>query len=842
MANTYNISIHRKPAKPRSADRQATTSTTAAGGSSEAYDPEGGSTAAPRALNAEHAATADTATTADKAKTADNAKWAETSYRAESAAEADHALSATTADRAKTLQTDNYQAGLQGGKIDSDGNADLQSLNVRGAMQVLELIVNRLSAMEGDTVLTESGVIERIEQPNGKLRLFLRSRWEGDRHAFQRGDVLRGIYNNTAAAANHTDTNGQAITTSWLRVTSVGDGFVDVESYADSDTPDAKNYAPLVGMRLARWGNVSNKSRQSSIYLSATQGAIYQLAGVTKPKLDRSNYATTWGKLPDFVRAALGGAVAVDDSYLYARGVVVEDLLRLNKQSGQLEPFKGEKGDKGDRGNDGNDGRDGARGSDGRNGRDGRDGEKGKDGKNGKDGLTPMPNLLIDAHLPSNTSAWGKNNNDNIAQQLFYGGDARHEPSITPPITGAEVWCCYAAPAPTAQENTWQSYGEIYQQVDVIKGKTYTLSVYAKGAESGWLIGWPQGDHFALVAAKPIAGEDVPQGWQRFAVTFTATKTEKTNIYLRSWYHPNYKRSGRVYFSAPKLEESFAPTPWTRAQADFRGPAVRNLGEWEALPSTHIFESGKQGESFIDLVSTTEGEGVYYWQCKQRHQKSERPSKASALWELGTTLNFVATKILLAEDALVERLTVRRVESRNAAQEVVFSATDSGDVYIGGKATIAGFTCNVPVTINPDNYTKYLERRDGDKLYFSPFDIGTSIIFHGDFRRAVGYNVEIYISNRGPKLPVHGTVLVTSNDFPKVLGAQMAYLGTSVFVTNAMRNRYGPEDNIHIESRRDDVIGYSTTTRLDYQLPMTSAKQPQNFGSIWQPTQLKPLP
>ena len=175
------------------------------------------------------------------------------------------------------------------------------------------------------------------------------------------------------------------------------------------------------------------------------------------------------------------------------------------------------------------------------------------DGQNGKDGLTPQPNLLRDAHLPQHLGAWYKNSNN--------GGTIFYEKNMDAPVTGAQVWS-------TEAQARVDCIAELYQNLSVIAGKTYTFSVYAKGAGNGWLIAWPIGPHYELYRATPL---EETNGWRRYAVTFVADKSGSTNVYLRAWYQAAQRMSGKVYFAAPKLEEGRVATPWLRAQADFKG-------------------------------------------------------------------------------------------------------------------------------------------------------------------------------------------------------------------------------------------------------------------------------
>ena len=178
------------------------------------------------------------------------------------------------------------------------------------------------------------------------------------------------------------------------------------------------------------------------------------------------------------------------------------------------------------------------------------------DGQNGKDGLTPQPNLLRDAHLPQTLISWNKNATN--------GGSINYEGIVTPPITGVHVWSASAV-------GRNESYGELSQNLSVVAGRTYTFSVYAKGANCGWFVVWPIGVHKPFLEAKQVEEEGLSDGWKRYAVTFTADKSGNTNAYLRAWYQGGQRLTGKVYFAAPKLEEGGVATPWMRAQADYKG-------------------------------------------------------------------------------------------------------------------------------------------------------------------------------------------------------------------------------------------------------------------------------
>lgn len=215
----------------------------------------------------------------------------------------------------------------KGAGIDSNGNAEFESVRVRSYFECLELIVNRLSAIEGDQILTEGDTIERVVNlGNSRYGLYLKRKWEGYFTAQQPNNVLKGIVNQMGNGSG-------AMYTSWLRVNSVdtANNYIEVTMYPDSETPAGKNYAPSELMAIARWGNQTDTTRQSCIYLSSTEGRIVRLTGVTKPIIDASNYGATFGTLPEFLKN-MGLPIIDHQDYVYARGLIVQDIIRIDYQ------------------------------------------------------------------------------------------------------------------------------------------------------------------------------------------------------------------------------------------------------------------------------------------------------------------------------------------------------------------------------------------------------------------------------------------------------------------------------------------------------------------------------
>ena len=229
----------------------------------------------------------------------------------------------------------------KGAGIDKDGNAEFESVRVRTYFEAVELIINRLSAIEGDQLLTEADTIERVvDLGDNCYGLYLHPKWEGYFTAQAVGNVLKGIINNLGAVAlGMTGQGNAAMYTSWMRVNSVNPtlNYIEVTMYPDDETPAGKNFLPCELMKIARWGNQTDKTHQSCLYLSSTEGRIVHLNGVTKPIIDQSNYAATFGTIPEFVKQMTdrdGNPLPLRDNldYVYIGGLIVQDVIRVDFQ------------------------------------------------------------------------------------------------------------------------------------------------------------------------------------------------------------------------------------------------------------------------------------------------------------------------------------------------------------------------------------------------------------------------------------------------------------------------------------------------------------------------------
>ena len=109
-----------------------------------------------------------------------------------------------------------------------------------------------------------------------------------------------------------------------------------------------------------------------------------------------------------------------------------------------------------------------------------------------------------------------------------------------------------------------------------------------------------------------------------------------------------------------------------------RGPALRGPQAWSDCAVGYVFQSGANGEEYKDIVLY----GNNYYSCIKSHTKtaSNNPGSAtdtnSGLWKLADKLEIVATKILLAQYALVKNLGVETIDMKDDKGNIIFQAKD----------------------------------------------------------------------------------------------------------------------------------------------------------------------
>ena len=128
-----------------------------------------------------------------------------------------------------------------------------------------------------------------------------------------------------------------------------------------------------------------------------------------------------------------------------------------------------------------------------------------------------------------------------------------------------------------------------------------------------------------------------------------------------------------------------------------RGPALRGPQAWSDCAVGYMFQSGASGEEYKDVVLY----GGNYYSCIKSHTKTGKETGANNTlstdyWKLANRFEMVATKILLAQYALVKNLGVEAIDMKDANGNIIFQAKDGNVTCNSGTFTNGTFT-NVKV-------------------------------------------------------------------------------------------------------------------------------------------------
>lgn len=485
------------------------------------------------------------------------------------------------------LRVGDFLSGQSGARINKDGAAEVETLTVRSRLEVAEMQINRLTAVEGDWLLTESGTVEQVEQRGTQWVLTMRRRFEGDITAFAVHDVIKGIVSTAAVRAFRPNTplptpETALYAVAWLRVESVdiNDNSITCSLYDNADVPGGANMQPCEGMNLARWGNTSIAERRSCLYLSSREGRIMHLQGVTAPKITAEHQRASFGTLPDFLKAELGEVVDGKDDYLFARGLVVQDIIRLDAKANPIPEIV-------DRGNwtKGAKYFGGTRNPTTRRfeiSEVWREGARWRCTTTKSKGTTepPTPNsthwTLIQARPKDGKDGGNYKTNliDNSSfQEGIKGWDSEQiegvfEDGLFSPVVGTRA---IKFEVKSLREHDYAGISQELSSYDLPPSTICTLSVWVRATSDlrqAAIIVAPNLD------SRPWAGKDIvkgQEGWQRNVLKFTTPRDvggKPIRVYMLLY---NQEENATVWFAAPKLEIGDTPTEWTTSENDRKG-------------------------------------------------------------------------------------------------------------------------------------------------------------------------------------------------------------------------------------------------------------------------------
>ena len=215
-----------------------------------------------------------------------------------------------------------------GGKIDEFGRAELESLIIRSILEVPELRFNRLTVVGDEIAVSTGGMVEQVIELLDPNQFILKLKLEENEPViFQEDDIIKGIFRQI------TGSDLVGIRTSWFRVIDVDQSNQTMHIVLGNDAavPGGLNFPPQPSMNIARTGNFTDETRQTYMYLSATEGCIIMLDGV-------DNYGAGTKSFQLGKPGSLEGIIDFDKltqidknaSYLYARGIMVQNIIKVD--------------------------------------------------------------------------------------------------------------------------------------------------------------------------------------------------------------------------------------------------------------------------------------------------------------------------------------------------------------------------------------------------------------------------------------------------------------------------------------------------------------------------------
>ena len=229
-------------------------------------------------------------------------------------------------------------------------------------------------------------------------------------------------------------------------------------------------------------------------------------------------------------------------------------------------------------------------------------------------------------------------------------------------------------------------------------GVSSTLRVQVALYDGGRLIGYnDETDGNMLCSILPTSSAykwtfRVESGKFYFVIMLTPTDTTAISLPFTITY------KGAKYDSVITIQPVADGQDGARGD---RGPALRGPQMWNDCGVGYVFQSGADGEEYKDIVLYNNN----YYSCTKSHAKtaSNFPGSAtdtnSGLWKLADKLEMVATKILLAQYALVKNLGVEAIDMKDADGNIIFQAKDGNvtcnsgtfnNITVKGNSTFEG--------------------------------------------------------------------------------------------------------------------------------------------------------
>lgn len=325
-------------------------------------------------------------------------------------------------------------------------------------------------------------------------------------------------------------------------------------------------------------------------------------------------------------------------------------------------------------------------------------------------------------------------------------------------------------------------------------GKTYTITIWGSlGSGKNKFMAYNSGGSVKLCDISQVA-DGVYQGtfaWVNTSGSTTIATPTKVSIYT----YPS-SATATSTINKIKLEEGANTKPvWTPSTAEMigeRGPAIRGPRDWGNTQPSYTFYSGAAGEPFIDLVVY----GGYYYLCKQTHgwNSNYRPgtTNGATYWQLVSDYEAIATKILLAEYALVKNLGVTAIEMTSSSGAVLFTAKDGAvtcntgnfkNINISGTSVFTGLVKKAKTVVTSANFAQFFTLISGTSYYIDLEKCGTWIDLQY-LPATVNVYAKLQREYTGNTILIYNRTRYTLGLFPRYKSGTQSAVSGGVVVSN----------------------------------------------------------
>lgn len=274
-----------------------------------------------------------------------------------------------------------------------------------------------------------------------------------------------------------------------------------------------------------------------------------------------------------------------------------------------------------------------------------------------------------------------------------------------------------------------------------------------------------------------------------------------------------------------------------------QGATLRGPQAWSDCATGYAFQAGGAGDEWKDVVLYNN----QYYVCKVSHTKtsSNYPGSTAAnnsgLWQLGDSIELVATKILLATYALVENLGVTAIDMKDANGNVLFQAKDGAVTCKTGtfeNVTISGVLNGVTGSFKKLSCVN----NSGEEVGSMTFDSSGRMWFDGDlYHQGYDYDnarsLRFYTSDlwcRGQFGAAERNVLVVYGSYGYYYTKGISGSGTYVAFESATSSNGVTYYTIPCYGTNGDYAGFpvdiivfrkTSTTTFTYNLSMSNSQR-----------------